>query len=109
MPLYTGDDENLPHVSILMAVHNEEDIIVEKIKSIFYTSYPINRIELIIGSDASDDSTDRICKIYTENYQQMRFFDFGIRRGKPEVINTLAEHATGEISYTYRCEGNFCT
>ncbi len=89
--------EELPFVSILMSVHNEEDVIVEKIKSIFYTSYPFSRFELLIGSDASTDGTNRICSIYSANYEQLKFFPFRLRQGKPSIINLLSDKARGDI------------
>ncbi len=90
-------DEDLPFVSIIMSVHNEEDVIVEKIKSIFYTSFPFKRFELLIGSDASTDGTNKICSIYAANYKQLKFYPFLQRQGKPSVINALSEKASGEI------------
>lgn len=90
-------DEDLPNVSIVMSVHNEEQVISDKIKSIFYTDYPLNKIELIIGSDASTDGTNRICEIYEKNYSNFRFFPFKERQGKPMVINQLVTKAGSEI------------
>ncbi len=88
---------NLPFVSILMAVHNEETVITEKIKSIYYTLYPLNKFEVLIGSDASTDGTNNILKVYSENYEHFRFFPFENRQGKPQIINRLAKEAKGEI------------
>ena len=39
-------NSDLPFVSIIMAVHNEEQVLVEKINSIFYTYYPIRSLKL---------------------------------------------------------------
>lgn len=94
--IYQAEDD-LPFISILMSVHNEERVIVEKIKSLFYTSYPFNKFELLIGSDASNDGTNRICKIYADNYEQLRFFPYPVRQGKPAVINALVKEARGEV------------
>ncbi len=90
-----GDD--LPFVSIIMSVHNEEKIITEKIRSLYYTLYPINKFEVLIGSDNSTDGTNHICKVYSENYEHLRFFPFSERQGKPAVINRLVDEAKGEI------------
>lgn len=94
--VYSTDDE-LPFVSILMSVHNEEMVIVEKIRSIYYTQYPPNKFEVIIGSDNSTDGTNRICKVYSGNYNAFHFYQFNERQGKPAVINQLAEKANGQI------------
>jgi len=92
-----GKDDNLPFVSIIMSVHNEEMVIVEKIRSIYYTLYPFNRFEVLVGSDASTDGTNRICKVYEGNYQGFRFYPFPKRQGKPAIINQLVKEAKGDI------------
>lgn len=89
--------DNLPFVSILMAVHNEETVLVEKVRSIYYTLYPFSKFEVLVGSDASTDLTNKICKVYQQNYQSFRFFPFMERQGKPGVINSLEKKASGDI------------
>ena len=94
--VYTPEDD-LPMVSVIMSVHNEEMVIVEKIRSIYYTLYPQNKFEVLVGSDNSTDGTNRICKVYSGNYNEFRFFEFKKRQGKPAVVNQLVEKAKGEI------------
>jgi len=94
--VYTLTDK-LPFISVIMSVHNEELVLVEKIKSLYYTSYPFDKFEVLIGSDASTDGTNKICQIYSENYQGFRFYNFNKRRGKPAVINNLFDEAKGDI------------
>jgi len=57
--IYNSDDD-LPFISVIMAVRNAESVILEKIKSIYKNGYPINKIEFLIGSDASNDQTNEI-------------------------------------------------
>ena len=38
--------DTLPFVSIIMAVHNEEKVITEKLQSLYKTGYPGNRFEV---------------------------------------------------------------
>ncbi len=90
-----GDD--LPFVSIIMSVHNEEMVITEKIRSIYYTLYPLSKFEVLVGSDNSSDGTNLICKVYSENYEHFRFFPFKERQGKPTVVNRLVSEARGDI------------
>ena len=87
----------LPYVSVIMAVHNEEQVIVEKIKSIFYTDYPLGKFEVIVGSDASTDGTNRILEVFSNNYDHFHFRRFKKRMGKPEIINLLTAEAKGDI------------
>jgi len=88
--------ENLPFVSIIMAVYNEEKVINEKLRSIFNTHYPDEKIELVVGSDGSTDRTNEILHINANDSESLRFFTFKERRGKPAVINQLREEAMGE-------------
>ena len=90
-------EENLPFISVIMAVHNEEMVIVDKIRSLYYTLYPYNKFEVLVGSDASNDGTNRICQIYTKNYKYFHFYPFNTRQGKPSIINKLAGEAKGDI------------
>lgn len=89
--------ENLPFVSVIMAVYNEEKIINEKLRSIFNTTYPEEKIELIVGSDGSTDRTNEILHINANDNEALRFFPFSERKGKAAVVNLLREEAMGEI------------
>ena len=60
--LFTRDDD-LPFISVIMAVHNEEKVITEKVRSIFNTDYPEEKFELLIGSDSSTDKTNDILRV----------------------------------------------
>jgi cellulose synthase/poly-beta-1,6-N-acetylglucosamine synthase-like glycosyltransferase len=86
-----------PMVSILLSAFNEEDVIAEKIRSVFHTRYPHDRFELIIGSDHSTDRTADIVRELQQEFPSIRFTDFPIRQGKPNVINRLVGDAAGEI------------
>ena len=94
--IYQAEDD-LPFVSILLSVHNEDEVIINKIRSIYNTQYPLNKFELLIGSDASTDSTNLICRTYSENYESMSFFPFKLRQGKPAIMNNLVNRARGNI------------
>ena len=91
--------DELPSLSILIPAHNEEAVIKQKLSSIFETTYPKNKIELLIGSDASIDKTDEIVKEIISNHTAFngKFIQFKERNGKPKVINMLAKLAKNEI------------
>lgn len=94
--VYKLKDNDLPEVAILLAVYNEESVIEEKIKSTFNTQYPIEKIKLYIGSDASTDRTNQIISSYQTNFA-IHLEIFPGRTGKSEIINTLATIASSEI------------
>ncbi len=92
-----GSDEELPFVSILMAVHNEELVLVKKLRSVFNSEYPEDRFEMLVGSDHSTDRSNEILRIYSNDCKSLRFYSFDERQGKPAIINSLYKEAKGEI------------
>ena len=83
-----------PMVSILIAVYNEETVIEQKLESILLSDYPKDKLEIIIGSDSSNDKTAEIVRAYATQYSFIRFYEFPERRGKPSVINDLVSFSS---------------
>jgi cellulose synthase/poly-beta-1,6-N-acetylglucosamine synthase-like glycosyltransferase len=90
------DSSALPSISILIAAHNEENVITEKLQSIFNSNYPKEKIEVYVGSDASTDSTNRIVENLTKSHPTLKLLTFE-RQGKVRIINKLAELASSPI------------
>ena len=87
---YTAQDD-WPLVHVLMAVHNEEKVILEKIDSLISQNYPIEKYQIFIGSDASSDSTNSIVFKLAKIHSNIHFKAFDQRQGKPGVINQLEQ------------------
>ncbi len=94
---FDKNSDDLPFISILISAFNEENVIENKIHSIFDTTYPLNKIEVLIGSDCSTDNTDSILKKLENKYQHLHFFPFKQRSGKGNIINSLYDKATGDV------------
>ncbi len=90
-------ENELPFVSILMSIFNEEEVIAEKIDSILESNYPPDKIEIIVGSDNSSDASDLIMERYAKKYENIKFFPFKERQGKPGVINKIFADSKGSI------------
>ncbi|MDB5235675.1 MAG: hypothetical protein JWR44_2668 [Hymenobacter sp.] len=90
-------DEELPPVDILLAAHNEEAVIVEKVRSTFATTYPLDRLRLLVGSDNSSDDTNALLATLASEYPQLHFEAYAQRTGKPTVIENLARQATAPV------------
>ena len=86
-----------PELSVLMAVYNEEIVIKKKIESLFSSDYPVGKMEVLVGSDSSDDSTDNILTDLKKIYPGLKVVHFTRRVGKPTVINRLSSVAKGDI------------
>ena len=80
-----------PRVSLIVAAYNEEDHIAARIENALAQDYPPDRIEIIIASDGSTDSTNRIVEPYPVLLLKLP------RRGKLNALNAAASRATGDI------------
>ncbi len=87
----------LPDVSVIISVYNEEKAIEQRIHNIFLSTYPVEKLDVWIGSDGSTDNTMALLTILQKKYNQLHILYFNNRRGKGNVINDLQSHAMGEI------------
>lgn len=87
----------LPVVSVIIAAHNEESCIAEKIETIYSGTYPYDRLEVLVGSDNSDDRTVEILAELQKRFPTLQFFDFRERRGKGSVVNDLVGASKGSL------------
>lgn len=94
---YIYSSDTLPFVSVIMAVHNEEMVLEQKIASIMQTNYPHNKFEVIVGSDCSTDKTNTILQQAANTYPNLKFTVFDKRQGKIAIINELVDSAAGDI------------
>ena len=76
-----------PEVHVLMAVHNEETVLPQKLQSLTSLDYP-GQLSVHIVSDRSTDGTDRLLRGFAGPGRYITFNDR--RRGKPASINRLA-------------------
>jgi cellulose synthase/poly-beta-1,6-N-acetylglucosamine synthase-like glycosyltransferase len=86
-------DEQLPFVSVIMSVYNEEQVIGKKLETLFRLHYPADRITFYVGSDHSTDRTNEIIGGMTGHRGDFHFFSYPERTGKPGVVNRLAAEA----------------
>ncbi|MCK5079016.1 MAG: glycosyltransferase, partial [Bacteroidales bacterium] len=93
---YSREDD-LPLVSVIISAFNEEEVIAEKIESIFAGDYPDDKLEVLIGSDRSDDRTAEIINGYLPDHPNLHFRDFEERRGKQNVVNDIVQESKGSI------------
>jgi cellulose synthase/poly-beta-1,6-N-acetylglucosamine synthase-like glycosyltransferase len=86
-----------PSVSILIAAHNEEKVIEERIKNISTLNYDLNKIEVFIGSDYSTDKTNEILLEQEKKYSWLHIFLSEERRGKAGILNEIFKRVNNEI------------
>lgn len=83
-----------PRVSFIIAAHNEERRIAEKIENTLGQNYPADRIEIIVASDCSTDGTDAIVRSYSPRVALVRAQE---RRGKEAAQRLAVRTALGKI------------
>lgn len=84
-----------PTVSIVTALHNEEDVIASKIKNLLDLDYPTEKLEILFGSDASEDATHEIIGRFHDS--RIKLFVNCQRQGKMATLNNLIKKAKNEI------------
>lgn len=90
-------DDYYPTVSVLIAARNEQKDIGWKLAQTLAWDYPPERLEVLVGSDASTDGTDQA--ISSCHDARLRFLRNRERAGKCITLNRLARMAHGEILF----------
>ena len=81
-----------PAVSLVIAAHNEEEVIAERVVNALESGYPRERLEVIVASDGSDDRTAELARAAGADV----VLELS-RRGKVEAQNAAVAQARGEI------------
>jgi len=84
-----------PLISVIVAAHNEESVIESKIKNLLSSGYPRERVEVLIGSDGSSDSTEDIVRQFVAD--GVGLISFPQHQGKSAIQNGLVAKASGAI------------
>src|SRR5207302_464767 len=87
-------ESHLPVISLLIAAHNEESVIEERISNALAMNYPREKFEIVIASDGSDDRTVEIVRRYAA---RVRLLDYPQRQGKAATLNASIQHLRGQI------------
>ncbi|MEM4218298.1 MAG: glycosyltransferase family 2 protein [Candidatus Methanomethylicaceae archaeon] len=110
-------DENraqLPVVSILIPMRNEERYIAQCLESILANDYPKDRLEILVIDGMSTDRSREIVQDYAKHYPFLRLLDnpkriqsaalnIGIRESKGKIIIRMDAHTLYASDYIRRC------
>lgn len=80
-------DEELPHISLLIAAYNEEQFITDKIQNTLALDYPSNRLDIVFVTDGSSDRTPDLVR----NFPGIQLYHQPERRGKIHAVNRVME------------------
>ena len=84
----------LKTISILIAVHNGDKFLGDKLDSVVNVDYPRELMETYVLSDGSTDRTAEIARSYADRGIQLLELPKG---GKPAALNVGIARATGDI------------
>lgn len=90
-------DDYYPTVSVLIAARNERQDIGWKLAQTLAWDYPADRLEVLVGSDASTDGTDEGIRSVRDS--RLRFVRNRERIGKNLTLNRLAGLAHGDLLF----------
>ena len=91
----TGTGLDLPELSLIITVHNEEARIREKLENTLNIEYPPDCLEVIIASDYSTDATEEIVQTYAG--KGMKLIRTDARKGKEYAQQCAIRASKGEI------------
>lgn len=91
-PIRRSDET--PAVSVIVAAHNEAELITRKLDNMFALDYPRDRLEVVVASDGSTDATDALVAGYGAS--EVRLLELP-RGGKNRALNAAVAAAANDI------------
>lgn len=87
--------EPLPRIAVVIAAHNEDRHIGERIRNVLANGYSLDRLTIHVGSDGSVDRTVEFAMAFAS--ERVRVHAFEIRRGKASVLNDILRVVADDI------------
>jgi len=85
----------LPKITLLIAAHNEQDVIASKLENALALDYPPENLQIIVAADGSDDKTAEIVKRFEARGVELSYQPE--RHGKMAAINRAISRVRHEI------------
>jgi cellulose synthase/poly-beta-1,6-N-acetylglucosamine synthase-like glycosyltransferase len=85
-----------PTVSVVVAAHNEEDVIERRVRNLLELDYPAEKLQVLVASDASIDRTDELVERLSSGDGRVKLVRCA-RAGKVAAQNRGVAESTGEI------------
>jgi glycosyltransferase involved in cell wall biosynthesis len=88
------DEAHRPPVSLIIAAHNEEAVILQKLENTRALAYPQHLVEIVVASDGSDDRTEEL--VAASGDPGVRLLRLP-RGGKNRALNAAVAAASHEV------------
>jgi cellulose synthase/poly-beta-1,6-N-acetylglucosamine synthase-like glycosyltransferase len=89
-------EEFLPSVSVVVAAHDEQDVIERRVRNLLELDYPRDKLEVVVASDASTDRTEEIVDALAAEDPRVRLIRCP-RGGKVAAQNRGVRESRGEV------------
>jgi glycosyltransferase involved in cell wall biosynthesis len=88
--------EEFPTVAVIVAAHDEEEVIERRLENLLALDYPPELLEVVVASDASGDRTDELVAAVAAREPRVRLIRCE-RGGKVAAQDRAVRETTGEI------------
>lgn len=97
-------EDDLPFISLLLAVRNEEKNLARCLLTLTQLDYPKEKLEILIGNDCSEDKTGEIANSFAAEFSHIHVFhldgsEYAQTKGKARVLAFLANRAKGKYFF----------
>lgn len=88
-----------PTVTIMVAAHNEEKVIWDKLSNLLNVEYPTDKLEILVTSDYSTDNTNLLVRkfIKQNTNRKIKLYEVIEHKGKTNAQNEAQELVDSEI------------
>jgi glycosyltransferase involved in cell wall biosynthesis len=86
-----------PTVTVIVAAHDEEDVIERRLENLLALDYPAGKLQIVVASDASEDRTDELVEAVAAREPRVRLVraprggkvaaqDLAVRETESEIV-----------------------
>ena len=89
-------EDETPGVTVVVAAHDEEDVIARRVENLLALDYPPERLDVVVASDGSTDGTDAAVEAVAQRDARVRLLPRP-REGKVAAQDTAVAQIEREI------------
>ncbi len=89
-------EDATPDVSVIVAAHDEEDVIARRVENLLELDYPAECLEIVVASDGSTDRTDEIVEELAARTPNVKLLQVE-RAGKATAQNRAVEGSQAAV------------
>lgn len=89
-------EDVIPEVAVIVAAHDEEDVIARRVENLLELDYPPDRLRIVVASDGSTDRTDEIVQEIAARAPNVELLECE-RAGKATAQNSAVARSHEEV------------